>query len=116
MTAFPYMQSHLSGYIPTRVIQYRAAVCKHLVASIQGIAVLLAITKRDPRVYVEISRSFTYLWAPGLMNQPALESQSEHFSLEVIPQWNVSCHYVSVKTRRIHLLPTHAKGQPRMFD
>ena len=32
------------------------------------------------------------------MNQPALESQSEHFSLEVIPQWTVNFHYVSVKT------------------
>ncbi len=31
----------------------------------------------------------------SLMNQPALESQSEHFSLEVIPQWS---YYVSVKT------------------
>ncbi len=34
------------------------------VASIQESAVSPAITKRDPRVYVEVSRSFSYLWAP----------------------------------------------------
>ena len=46
--------------------QYRAAVCKHLVASKQGSAVSPAITKRDPWVYVEVSRSFSYLWAPDI--------------------------------------------------
>ncbi len=45
--------------------QYRAAVCKHLVTSKQGSAVSPAITRRDPRVYVEVSRSFSYLWAPA---------------------------------------------------
>ena len=46
-------------------VLYRAAVCKHLVASKQGSAVSLAITRCDPRVYVEVSRSFSYLWVPG---------------------------------------------------
>ncbi len=44
--------------------QCRDAVCKHLVASIQESAVSPAITRCDPRVYVEVSRSFS-LWAPG---------------------------------------------------
>ncbi len=35
-----------------------------IVASKQGSAVSPAITRRDPRVYVEVSRSFSYLWAP----------------------------------------------------
>ncbi len=46
--------------------QHRAAVCKHLVASIQGSAVSPAITKRDSRVYVEVSRSFS-VWAPAII-------------------------------------------------
>ncbi len=51
------------------------------------------------------------------MNQPAGRvSLHDHFSLEVILQWNVKCHYVSVKTKRIQLRPTHAKGQPRTLD
>ena len=46
-------------------MQCRDAVCKHLVASIQGSAVSPAITRCDPRVYVEVGRSFS-LWAPGI--------------------------------------------------
>ena len=37
-----------------------------IVDSIQGSAVSPTITKRDPRVYVEVSRSFSFLWAPGI--------------------------------------------------
>ena len=68
MTAFPYnyyaesLNKWLNPY--TCYTQYRAAVYKHLVASKQGSAVSPEITRRDPRVYVEVSRSFSYLWAP----------------------------------------------------
>ncbi len=47
--------------------QCRDAVCKHLVASIQGSAVSPAITRCDPQVYVEVSRSFSF-WAPVKIN------------------------------------------------
>ncbi len=66
MTAFPYNLCRVTKWLNpyTCYTQCRDAVCKHLVASIQGSVVSPAITRRDPRVYVEVSRSFS-LWAPG---------------------------------------------------